>query len=140
MVSLPKSTRSIYCGQYLGSIQTKHVFITACQRSCEKVMFSVLSACLSTGRWVPCDHFAPSRPVQTCSLGKAGSWPSTERPSFCKSYAIYTYRCTLQKMLSRFVLPYRCKVGKIKATLEAYVKEKHFESVFQVNRKIKLLL
>ena len=72
-----------------------------------------------------------------CSLGRRNKFTRADSGK-CKSYTIYTYRCTLQKMLSRFVLPYRCKVGKIKATLEAYVKEKHFESVFQVNRKIKL--
>ena len=34
--------------------------------------------------------------------------------------------------MSRLLFPYQCILGKVKATLEAYSHERHFESLFQV--------
>ena len=72
--------------------------INACQRSCRKVMFSVVSVCLSVCRgrpmchcssdlfiWRPRDlfkflHLGTLGPVQTSSLGKGGGCSWTEKP------------------------------------------------------------
>ena len=109
--------------------------ITACQRTCGNVRFSVVSVSLFTegipydhrGHLVhpgtlythgplPLDHMRAIL-VETCSLWKAGSWPSTERPScVCSIFRFYKFlfirlcfvlgTCTKKRSLMEWTVMY----------------------------------